>query len=44
MTNMLVPASIASFLSGFSPRDATQQKNSRIASVTSCTASVGKLS
>jgi hypothetical protein len=35
MTNMLVPATVARFFKGFSPRDATQQNRSRTAKVTS---------
>ena len=34
MTNILVPARVASFFNGFKPRLATQQKNSSTAKVT----------
>jgi len=44
MTNMLVPAMVASFLRGFKPRLATQQKNRSTRSVASCTQSVGNVS
>ena len=44
MTNMLEPARVASFLSGFMPRLATQQKNRKMPSVASCTHIVGKVS
>ena len=42
--NMLVPAMVASFFSGFKPRLATQQKNRNTARVASCTQVVGSVS
>ena len=44
ITNILVPAMVASFLSGFKPRLATQLKNRRTARVANCTAIVGNVS
>ena len=41
ITNILVPATVASFLSGFKPRLATQLKNRRTARVVNCTAMAG---
>ena len=40
MTNILVPAMVANFFSGFNPLLATQQKNSSTPNVASCIARV----
>ena len=44
ITNILVPAMVASFFNGFKPRLATQQKNKSAASVASWIQMVGNWS